>query len=179
MHQAERVIAEGEHRLEALSQAVEARPRIESERRAQDDLEREPLKTGVKLERSVRRPARDLTFGDRADKPRQPRDPLAVKRGQHQAALLHVRLAVEQNHRVGSDHGLEHAGAATGRKHVGRRREDLLDLLGIDDHHERRRHRQPNREAGAITRAATFHVRERARPPPDELNQCRESRSWR
>ena len=48
---------------------------------------------------------------------------------------------VEQDHRVAADDRLEDARALAGVQHLGRRREDLLDLVGVGEHHERRRRR--------------------------------------
>jgi len=138
-HQADRPVAEREHRPQSIAQGVEARSRLEAEHRPQDDFERQPLQGRVELERALRRPACDVTLGDRRDQTGQPLHALAVKCRQHQPPLFHVGASVEQDHRRRTDDRLEHARSSPRREHVCRRREDLLDLLRTCDHHERRR----------------------------------------
>jgi hypothetical protein len=102
-----------------------------------------------------------------------------VEGRQHQLALLHVRALVEQDDRVLADERLEHPGALTGVKDVGRRREDLLDLLGIAQDHERWRQREAHREAAPIARAQLLEIGERPVPETDPLHQCGEARPRR
>src|SRR6185437_2005734 len=61
--EADRLVSELEHRAETLAERVEPRSGIETEDRAQDDLERERLHPRVQLEAGVARPARHLTLG--------------------------------------------------------------------------------------------------------------------
>ena len=59
---------------------------------------------------------------------RQQGHALAVERRQHQLALLHVRVLVEQEHRVAAHDRLSTRAPSPGMQHVGRRGEDLLHL---------------------------------------------------
>ncbi len=137
------------------------------------------LGAGVKVDGSVPRPAGHVALAYLGHQVGQPLHPFAVEGGQHQLALLHVGAAVEEDHRVGAHHRLQRARAATGMEHVGRRREHLLHVVGIGEHHERRRLRQPDREALAVALPAALHERQRARPEPDPLHRGGIGRSWR
>ena len=92
----------------------------------------------VQRDRPLQRPGGHLALGQLAHQTRQALHLLAVEGRQKQLALAQVRALVEQDHRVGADDRLEDARALAGMQHLGRRLEDLLDLLGIGDHHERR-----------------------------------------
>ena len=118
--------------------------------------------------RSSTRPRASATSLDQAG---EALHPLAVERGQHQLALLHVGVAVEQDHRVVADDRLQDARALARVQDVGRRREDLLDLVRLGDHHERRREREPDREALAVARPVALEVGERPRPEADHLDR--------
>ena len=88
-------------------------------------------------------------------------------------------LLVEQDHRVRADDGLEDARALAGVQHLGRRGEDLLDLVRVGHVHERRGLEQPQREALAVARAAALEEGDRARPPCERLNGTRGPRTGR
>ena len=142
----ERVVAVGEELREAVAKGLEPRAGLEAEDRLEDDLERERLKARVKLHLAVVPPL-DLVRGHAGDEVGQALHALAVERGQHQLSLRHVRVAVEEEDRGGADEGQKHARPDARHQHVGRRGEDLLDLLGISDDHERRREREAGGEA--------------------------------
>jgi hypothetical protein len=118
-------------------------------------------------------PALDLPRGDRAHHLGQARDLLAVEGRQHEPALGEVRVLVEQDHRVAADQRLEDARAVAGVQDLGGRREDLLDLVGIGQHHERRRPDEAHGEALAVARAAALEERHRPRPPAHRLQPSR------
>ena len=101
------------------------------------------------------RPRRCLLVGDLLHGAGQPLHLLAVEGGQHQLALAEVVALVEQDHRVLADHRLEDARALTGVQHLRVGGEDLLDLRGVGDHHERRRLQQPDREPLAVAARGT------------------------
>ena len=170
--QARRVVAEREHRREALRGWPSSRgPGIEPEDGAEDDLERQRLHPRVELELGGAVPAGDLALGDVGDQVAEPLHPLAVEGRQQQLALLHVRIAVEQDHRVLADERLEHAGALAGMEDVGRRRVDRLHVLGDRGDHERRREREPHREPLAVAVAKLLEVGQRALPEADRLDR--------
>ena len=73
----------------------------------------------------------DLALGHLLHEPRQPLHLLAVEGGQHQLPLAEVGPFVEQDHRVHSEDRLEHARALARVQHLGRRREDLAQMLGL------------------------------------------------
>jgi len=93
-----------------------------------------------------------------------------VEGGQHQLALLHVRRFVEQDDRVGADDRFEHPSADAGLQDIGGRGEDFLDLVGVGDHHERRRERQADREALAVAGTTALQVGVRSHPKAHELD---------
>ena len=136
--------------------SVEAFARIEAEDRPQDDLHRQALKARPELDRLSARPTRDLPLGHLRDQVAEALHLLAVEGGKHQLALLQVRALIQQDDRVRPDDGLEHPSSLAGVKNVGRRREDLLDLVRVGDHHEGRRQRQANREPLAVAGAAAL-----------------------
>ena len=156
---------------EALAHRVESLARVEPEDGAQDDLHRQPLHPRVQLELRGPVPGRDLGVGNPLDQAGEPLHALAVERGEHQLALLHVGAAVEQDHRVVADDRLQDAGALARSQHVRRSREHLLDLVRLRDHHERRREREPQREALAVAGPVALEVGERARPEADHLDR--------
>ena len=118
--------------------------------------------------------------GDLGHHLRQPRDLLAVEGGQHEPALGEVGVLVEQDHRVAADRrGSRMRAPLPGCRTSARRREDLLDLLGVGEHHERRRAEQADREAPAVARAAALEEGHRPRPPAHRLQPARGARSRR
>jgi hypothetical protein len=177
--QRQRALAECEHAGHQVAQLVELRAALEPEDGTQDHLEREPLYARVKRDRLLVRPAGDLALGELGHQAGKALHLLAVERRQQQLALAHVRLLVEQDHRARADHRLEDARALARMQHVGRRGEDLLDLVRVGDHHERRLAEQADREAPAVARAAALEVRGRAAPPADRLQHARRARSGR
>jgi hypothetical protein len=84
------------------------------------------------------RPGGDLALGQLGHQAGHALHPLAVERGQQQLALLQVRALVEQDHGVPADDRLEDPRALAGVQHLGRRLEELLDLVGVGDHHDGR-----------------------------------------
>jgi hypothetical protein len=96
-----------------------------------------------------------------------------MESGQHQLALLHVRVLVEQDHRVRPNQRQQHARALTRVQDVGGRGEHLLDLVRIADDDERRGEREPDGEPLAVARAALLEVGVGTVPEADPLNQRR------
>ena len=87
-------------------------------------------------ERLADRPARRSRVGGLAHHLLVGPHPLAVEGRQHQLALAQVLGAVEQQHRALADHRPEHGVGLSGAQCSGRAAEDLLDELGLEDHHE-------------------------------------------
>ena len=152
----QRALAEGQDLREQRAQPIEARAAAQAEHRLQDDLEREALQPGMQGNGLVARPGGDLGLGQLGHHAREALHALTVERGQKQLALLQVRSLVEQDHRVASDDRLEDARPLAGVQHVRRGLEHLLDLVGVREHHERRRPDEPNREAWAVPVAAAL-----------------------
>jgi hypothetical protein len=92
--------------------------------------------------------------------------------------MLHVRVAVEQEHGVEADDRLEHHRPLPGVQHVGGRRVDLLDLIRLGDDHERRRQGKARCEALAVASAETLEVRQGTRPEAHRLQQRRIPGPW-
>ena len=157
---------------------VEALPRVEPEDGAQDDLHRQPLHPGVQLELGRPVPGANLGLGHTLDQPSEPFHALAMERGQHQLALLHVDAAVEQDHGVVADDRLQHPRPLTRAQDVGRRGEHLLDLLRLGDHHERRRERELQRKALAVARPAALEEGQGPGPEAQHWIAGRVGGSW-
>src|SRR5207244_720382 len=62
-------------------------------------------------------------------------------------------------------------------QHVGRRGEDLLHLVRLRDHHERRAAGEVDREALPVTSAPALERRERPRPERHALDEGRRTRA--
>ena len=162
-----------------VAEGVEPRARVEPEHRPQDHLERERLEARMERHRLVLGPAVHLAPGHLLDEPRQPLHLLSVECGQHQLSLAEVGSLVEQDHRVRANDRLEDARALSGVKHLGRRGEDLAQMLRLRVVHERRRLEQAHGEPLAVTLAAPLEERHRAVPPRDRLKRARHPRPWR
>ena len=158
------------------AQRVQAWAGVQAEDRAQDHLERERLEARVERHGLPGRPLVQLALGHLGDEVGQARHLLAVESGQHQAPLRKVRALVQQDHRAGAEHGLEDARALAGMEHVGRRGEDLADVVGIRVHDERRRGQQADRVAAPEAAAAALVEGEWTRPPADRLQHAWEPR---
>ena len=175
-------LEEGDHRggaaadrkqfVEPLAQPVQVRTRAEAEHRAQDHFERQRLEAGVEHHRPVRRPRCRLLLGDLLHGAGEALHLLAVEGRQHHLALCEVVALVQQDHGVAPDDGLEDPRPLARMQDFGGGREDLLDLVGVGDHHERRRRQQAHREAVAVLRPAAFQERNGARPPCDRLDRA-------
>jgi peptidylprolyl isomerase len=166
--------AEVEQLLERDAQLVEPRAGREAEDRAQDDLERQRLRALVQDERLAGAPAVDLARGDLLHQSDERPHPLAVEGGQHELALRQVLAPVEQQHGARPDDVLEHARALAGVQHVGRRGEDLADLVGLGDEDPLALGRaQVDREAVAETAARVLHERDRAHDPAEHVERGR------
>src|SRR5262249_26440196 len=88
-----------------------------------------------------------------------------------------MRPLVEQDHRVGADDRFEDVRTLAGVQDLWRGLEDLLDLLGVGDHHEGRLADEADREALAVTRATALDVGGGSAPPTDGLKRARHARS--
>ena len=177
-HERQRALAVAEEPRDLLAQGVEARPRIEPEHRAEDDFECERPQTGLQGDLAAS-PAPHLVPGHALHQPAQALHPLAVEGREQQPALLHVRIAVEQDQGVRAHQRLEHPGALAGVQDVGRSGEDLLDLIRLGEDDERRRERKADREALAVALTAALGEGERPRPQSDPLDEGRSPRTVR
>ena len=171
---------ECEDRGEAVAQRVEAPAGVEPEDSAEDDLERQRLEARVERDRPVARPLGRLALGDLRHQAGQPLHLLPVEGGQHQLALLEVVALVEQDHRVADEHRLEDPCALAGVQDVRRRGEQLLQVLRVREHHERRSAQQPDGEALAVARSAALEEGVRPRQPAERLHDDRHARTgWK
>ena len=123
---------------------------------------------------SLQRPGVQLALGQLGHQVGQALHLLAVERREQQLALLEVGPLVEQDHGVAADQRLEHPRALAGMKDVRRRLEQLLDLLGIRENHERRLEWQANGDARAVALAQPFKRGGRPLPGRDQLERHRE-----
>src|SRR5205807_4352540 len=116
LYQADRAVAERQHRTKALSHPIQALATLQAEDRAEDDLEREALQTRMQLDRLPTRPPRNLLLGDLGHQSDEALHLLPVEGGKHELALLHVGITVEQDDRVRPHDRLEHARPLPGVK---------------------------------------------------------------
>jgi hypothetical protein len=137
-HQRQRVLAERQDAGQRVAQLAQPRAGLQPEHRSQDDLQRQRLKARMQRGRAPARPRRHFPLGQLGDRFGQTAHLLAVERREHQLALLHVHVLVEQDQRVAPDQGLEHLCPLAGMDGVWRGGEQLLDVVGIGQHHERR-----------------------------------------
>jgi hypothetical protein len=95
--------------------------------------------------------------GDLLHQRRVPTQRLAVERGQHQLALPHVLVLVEQEQRVLAKHRPEHTSAnAAHVEHPRVAREHLADQLGIGQEHHPPVGRDVQAEYVAVAAAAAL-----------------------
>jgi hypothetical protein len=127
----------------------------------------------VQADRLAAGPALDLAIGDVPHQARKTLHLLAVERGEHQLALAQVGALVQQDHRVRADDGLEDPRSLAGVEHLGWRREDLAQVLGVGVVDEGRRLEQPHGEALPVALPAALEERNRAVPPRDRLQRAR------
>jgi len=175
--QAERTHPELEHLGQGDPQPVQTLARTQSEDRGKDHLHGQGLHPGVHRHALAARPGCQLVPGDPGDRVFEPLHALAVKGGEDQLLLAHVRAFVQQQDRVGSNDRLEDPGTFSRVEHVGRGREDLFDLFRIRDHHERILRHQADREPAAVDPAATLEEAGRPGPPAGGLERPREARA--
>src|SRR5947208_13876538 len=142
----------------------ELRPLLEAEDRPEDDLEREPLEAGMKLERLIPRPRGQLTLGQLGHQPGQLLHPLPVEGRQHELTLLQVLMLVEQDHRVPTDYRLENPRALAGMKYLRWRGEHFLELVGVGQQDRRGLEGQLGRDPLAVTLPEPRKRGRRARP---------------
>ena len=161
--------------VERLAQALVAR----AEDGAHDDLERQLLRAQAGGERRADRPARDLLLRDRADHVAVGLHALAVERGQQRLAVLQVLLAVEQQHAARAEQRLEDVVALARVQHVRVAGEDLLDVVGVTEHHPRRALLDVDGEDVAVAVAHAARVRAGAREPADRLREMGARRTGR
>ncbi len=103
-----------------------------------------------------------------------------MERGQQQPALLEVSGLVEQDHRVAPHDRLEHTRALARVKHLGRGGEELLDVLGVAEDHERRLERKPDRDPLAVLLAQPLERRGRPLPRGEQLENHGDARArWK
>jgi hypothetical protein len=169
--QRERALAVREDPRQQVAELIERSAPLEPEHGTQDDLQRQALQARVQLDHGAPRPGGDLALGQLAHQAGEGLHALAVERGQQQLALLQVWFLVEQDHRVGPDHRFQDASALARVQHVGWRHEDLLDLVGIGDHHDRGKAEQANREPLAVAGAGAFEEARRPTPVADRLQE--------
>ena len=102
---------------------------------AQDDLQRDRLHPRAQLVGGPRWPALDLACGDLGHRLPVALHPLAVEGRQQQATLAHVRLLVEDEDRVAAEDRGEDLVSLAGVEDARVAGEDLLDRLGVGEHH--------------------------------------------
>ena len=101
--------------------------------------------------------------------------------GSMQAALAQVLVAVEQQHRARADDRAERRVGLPGAQLLGRAAEELLDDVGVEDHHEAGVEQRPERDHVAVAAAAGVDEAPGANPTRglDEAGQPRPRRGAR
>jgi hypothetical protein len=165
----ERALGRIEHALESVPQAVEALALLEAEDGPNDHVEGYGLHAGPDREGLPSRPALELPLGGLDDQLAVGLHPLAVEGGEHQLAMAHVRMLVEQKHGVRAHQRLEQHPPLAGVHQLGARLVDLLDQLGVGDEDHRPVDAEADREDVAVALPALAHERRGPERPAQGL----------
>ena len=103
----------------------------------------------------------------------------AVERRQHQLALRHVGVLVEQQHRVAAEHRQQHHVRLAGMQQPRVAREDLLDRVRIGNEDPRALVGDLQREHVAVAARAVLQHRRRPGDPASGLKRARRARARR
>jgi hypothetical protein len=165
-----------EQLLERRAQARHALALLDPEDRPHDHVERDRLGARPGRDGRPERPARQLGLRDRLHLLAVALQALAVEGGQHQLALAHVALLVEQQDRRGAQDRLEdHVGLA-GVQPLRAAGEDRLHVVGVADEHQRPDAGEPDREHAAVAAPQLLHHLGRPQDPGGALGRDRQSR---
>ncbi len=119
--------------------------------------------------RRVRGPRVELGVGELAHQVDQELHAVAVEGRQQQAPVLEVQVLVQQDQRVTPEDRLEYARALAGVGDIRRQLEDLLDLVGVRDHHQRWLEGEVHRDPAAVAAHDRHHRHPRAQPGAEQL----------
>jgi hypothetical protein len=158
----------------------EARVVADTEDRAQDHIQCDPLGMGAQRERHAHRPALHVALGDLADRVSPALDVVTVEGRQQQLAVAHVRFVVEREQRVRSNRGLENGGVGFAGVEDGRiTREDLLDEFRLGDVDHQAKTWEPTLGHRAVAPVEGPDVGERVPCEPDRVDQRGPAWPWR
>ena len=176
--QQQRAVADQLEKLDQQrAQARQPRSFLHPEHGPQDDVERNVLHPRVQRKRRLDRPVVDRPVGDFTHHGAVQPHPLAVERRHEQLALAFVPGAVEQQHRVGTQDGLEHHVGLPGLQAFRVRGENLFDDRGLAEKRQRRHPGPTHRERTAVRPRACLHERDGLADPFENLQQPRRTRT--
>ena len=133
---------------------------LQAEDRAQDDLERQRLQARVQRHRLAARPALDLRRPRPRPSPRASRATCSPwKAGSMSRRWARWASSSSRITELRPISGSRMRAPLPGCRTSARRREDLLDVVGVGEHDERRRGEQADREAPAEARPAALEER--------------------
>jgi len=113
--------------------SCEARPLLDAEDGAEDDVERDPLGVRVESEGPAHREARHSLLRYRDHRTGVGEHALAVEGRHQEPALAQVLAAVEEQHRARAEERLERRVGLAGAEHLRIPREDLPHGVRVDD----------------------------------------------
>ena len=132
----------------------------------------------MQLDGRIQRPGLDLAGGQFTHQGSEALHALAVEGRQHQLALLEMWRLVEQDHRVAAHDRFENPSALAWVQNLWRCEKQLLDLIGVGDHHDRRLAEQAEREARAVAGATAIEEGGRTAPGTERLQQRGHAGPW-
>ena len=144
-----------EHVQHRLAQRLELRTGG-AEDRAQDDVERDGARGRLDREEALERPLVHRAARDLPDRVAVRVHAGAVEGRQQEAPLAQVPLPVHQEQRVAPDEGLHPVERGPDAHVLGTQAEDLADGRLVREDDDRRLRRDPQREGGAVARAAAL-----------------------
>jgi hypothetical protein len=162
---------------------VEARRSIRRVAHAEDGpddhLERDRLHRRPRRQRVARGPSSDLARRHLGHRPLVAAHALAVEGRQHQLALRHVRVVVQQEHRVAAEHRQQHDVRLTGVQQSRVALEHLLHRIRVAEEDPRALVRDLQREHVAVAPLRVVHHRGGPCDPACGLKRARRPRSGR
>jgi hypothetical protein len=163
----------GKAALKRVPQAPQPVGVRDPEDRPHDHLERDRLHRRPRRERLAGGPALELARRNLGHRLLVPAHALAVERRQHQLALRHVGVLVEQQQRVTAEHRQQHHVRLAGMEQPRVPREDLLDRVRIGHEHPRALVGDLQREHVAVAARAVGQHRGRPGDPASRLKRPR------
>jgi len=155
----QRLGGEPEAALERVGEPLDASRVADAKDRADDHLERDRLHRRPRGERPPGGPPLDLPGGDFRHRLLVAAHALAMERRQHQLALRHVRVVVEQQHGVAAQHRQQHDVRLARVEEPRVAGEDLLHRVRVAEEHPRSLVGDLEREHVAVAPLRIVHER--------------------